>query len=92
LPNSNKPIANPIIVLREEFDDWAILFNPDSGDAHGLNPLGVFVWKKLDGEHAIDDIIEEIKSDCEDVPAEVDKDVSDFVKELTDKGLVGYVN
>ena len=92
MPNSNKPIANPIIVLREEFDDWAILFNPDSGDAHGLNPLGVFVWKKLDGEHAIDDIIEEIKSDCEDVPAEVDKDVSDFVKELTDKGLVGYVN
>ena len=24
-------VANPAIVLREEFDDWAILFDPDSG-------------------------------------------------------------
>ena len=60
MANTNKPIANPIIVLREEFDDWAILFNPDSGDAHGLNPIGVFVWKRLDGKHTINDIIEEI--------------------------------
>ncbi|HGJ67589.1 TPA: SynChlorMet cassette protein ScmD [bacterium] len=92
MPNNDKPIANPIIVLREEFDDWAILFNPDSGDAHGLNPVGVFIWKMLDGKHTIDDIIEEIKSDCDDVTAEVNKDVSDFIKELTDKGLVGYEN
>jgi hypothetical protein len=27
------PIANPLIVLREEFDDWAILFDPDTGSA-----------------------------------------------------------
>jgi hypothetical protein len=26
-----KPKANPEIVLREEFDDWALLFNPDTG-------------------------------------------------------------
>jgi len=92
LPNDDKPIANPIIVLREEFDDWAILFDPDSGDAQGLNPIGVFVWKRLDGKHTINDIIEEIKSDCDEVPPEVDEDVIDFVKELTDKGLVGHEN
>jgi len=28
----DKPIANPIVLLREEFDDWAILFNPDTAD------------------------------------------------------------
>ncbi len=28
----DKPIANPMIVFREEFDDWAVLFNPETGD------------------------------------------------------------
>ena len=32
MTHEDKPIANPLIVLREEFDDWAILFDPDSGD------------------------------------------------------------
>jgi SynChlorMet cassette protein ScmD len=88
----NNPIANPLIVLREEFDDWAILFNPDSGDAHGLNPIGVFVWKLLDGKHTINDIIEEVKSSCEEVSLDVNKDVNEFIEELTSKGLIGYEN
>ena len=45
----DKPIANPLVVLREEFDDWAILFDPDTGNAFGLNPTGVYLWKLLDG-------------------------------------------
>ena len=39
---TEKPIANPLIVLREEFDDWAILFDPDTGDAFGLNAAEPF--------------------------------------------------
>ena len=38
-----KPIANPIVVLREEFDDWAVLFNPDSAVAVGINTTTVHV-------------------------------------------------
>jgi hypothetical protein len=30
---TDKPIANPVVVLREKFDDWAILFNPDTAGA-----------------------------------------------------------
>lgn len=45
---NDKPVANPLIVLHEEFDDWAILFDPDRGNAFGLNPTGIFVWKLLD--------------------------------------------
>jgi hypothetical protein len=29
------PVANPLIMLREEVDDWAILFDPDTGNACG---------------------------------------------------------
>ena len=63
---TDKPIANPIVVLREEFDDWAILFNPDTADAIGTNPVGAAVWKRMDGKRSIDDIVSEIKNIFED--------------------------
>ena len=42
--DARNPVANPLIVLREEFDDWAVLFNPDTGAAAGINSMGVAIW------------------------------------------------
>ena len=42
-------IANPLMVLREEFDDWALLFDPDTSHSYGLNQVSVFIYKRLDG-------------------------------------------
>ncbi|PIS30582.1 SynChlorMet cassette protein ScmD [Candidatus Saganbacteria bacterium CG08_land_8_20_14_0_20_45_16] len=84
------PIANPNIVLREEFDDWAILFDPDSGDAFGLNPVSVLIWKALDGKNSLADITKKIQSSCTDVPAEAAVQTEEFIKSLADKGFVGY--
>lgn len=86
----DQPIANPLIVLREEFDDWAILFDPDSGQAFGLNPMGVFVWKRLDGRHTDRAIVEELRESCESLPEEAEQHVRDFIRELVERGLVGY--
>lgn len=86
------PIANPMMVLREEFDDWAILFNPDSGEAFGMNPVSVLIWKKLDGKHGTEELIKLVKDNCTEVPAEVNTHVADFLKELEEKGFVGYEN
>jgi len=47
----NKPVPNPMVVSREEFDDWAILFDPETGKAFGVNPIGTEIWNKLDGKH-----------------------------------------
>ena len=63
MESNQKPIANPLIVLREEFEDWAILFNPDKGTAFGLNPTGVYIWKFLDGEHSLDDLFQHLRRD-----------------------------
>jgi SynChlorMet cassette protein ScmD len=68
MKDNERPIANPYVVLREEFDDWAILFNPDTGRGFGLSPTGVYLWKLLDGEHPIDDLFEEIRGHSENVP------------------------
>ena len=87
---ANNPTANPLIVLREEFDDWAVLFDPDSGDAFGLNPIGVFIWKRLDGNHEISDILEDLQGAHEDVPDEAEGDLQEFIEDLVQRGLAGY--
>ena len=84
------PIANPLIVLREEFDDWAILFDPDTGNAFGLNPTGVFIWKHLDGKHGLKDIVEKLRENAEDVPEEAKDHLKEFVDDLVKQGLAGY--
>ena len=86
---STKPIANPLIVFREEFDDWAILFYPDTGDGFGLNPVSAFIWKRLDGRHTLQDILEELREACEDSPENAEQEIKDFIEELTGKGYVG---
>ncbi len=86
----DKPIANPMIVFREEFDDWAILFDPDSGFCHGLSPTGVFVWKHLDGRHTPEKIVEKLKEVCPDVPDTAREDIEAFLQDLAQRGMAGH--
>ena len=85
----DKPIANPIVVLREEFDDWAVLFNPDTADAVGTNPVGVAVWKLMDGKRSLEDIVSEIRNSFEDTPDAVFEEITAFVSTLAEYGFVG---
>ena len=86
---TDRPIANPIVVLREEFDDWAVLFNPETADAVGTNPVGVAVWKRMDGKRSLADIVAEIKNSFEDIPDVAFKEIADFVNRLAENGFVG---
>ncbi len=84
------PVANKDIVLREEFDDWAILFNPDNGETFVLNPVSVFVWKHLDGKHSADDIAVALQKECEGMPENAEESITRFMNELVEKGYAGY--
>jgi len=86
---TDRPIANPIVVLREEFDDWAVLFNPDTAEAVGTNPVGVAVWKRMDGKRSIEDIAAEIKNSFEDAPDAAFKEIAAFIDRLAENGFVG---
>jgi len=90
LAEKDKPTANPLVVLREEFDDWAVLFDPDTGNAVGLNPVGVFIWKLLDGSRTVEDILKKLRESCEKVPEEVEDHLQDFIQSLVERGLAGY--
>jgi len=90
MPESKKLTANPLVVLREEFDDWAVLFDPDTGNAYGLDPVGVFIWKRLDGSYTIENILKELRQNCEDVPQEAEGHLQNFTQSLVEQGLAGY--
>jgi len=84
------PVPNPLVVLREEFDDWAVLFNPDTARAVGVNPIGVSVWKLLDGRRTVDQIVREIDRQYDSVPECAPDDIGGFIDQLATGGFVGY--
>ena len=85
----DRPVANPIVVLREEFDDWAILFNPDTAAAVGINPVGVAVWKRMDGKRSLKEIVSEIKTSFTDTPEAALEEITAFVNTLAEGGFIG---
>jgi SynChlorMet cassette protein ScmD len=82
-----KFVANATIVLREESDDWALLYDPDSGEAYGLNPLGVIIWKHLDGKHGVADLVGILRRELKAVPGDAGDHVEEFLEALEKKGL-----
>jgi SynChlorMet cassette protein ScmD len=86
---TDRPIANPIVVLREEFDDWAVLFNPETTYAAGTNPVGVAVWKLMDGKSSIEEIVAKVRKSFKDSPDAAFKEIAGFIERLADNGFVG---
>ena len=87
---TKKLIINPVVVLRKEFDDWAVLFNPDTAEAVGINPVGVTIWELLAADSSLLDIIENIKENFADVPGSAAEDVQSFINDLTERGFIGF--
>ena len=82
------PLANPVIGLRQEFDEWGLLYNPDTSDSMAINPVGVVIWKLLDGKHTLPDIVGEVKIQFEDAPEMVKDDVVTFIQSLQARGYL----
>lgn len=76
----------PAISLREEFDDWALLFNPDTGHVAGLTPIAVTIWKSLVQGSALDEIVQQITAEYEVAPGTVEEDIRDFCADLVRQG------
>jgi SynChlorMet cassette protein ScmD len=85
---SDKPVANPLIVLREEFDDWAILFNPDTAEAMGINATGVRIWKQINGARTVAQLISLVQDSYNHVPDTVDEEITGFLHNLMQKGFL----
>ena len=83
-----KPKGNPTIVLREEFENQAFLYDPDTGNTYDLNPVGAFVWKGLDGRCSIGQIADKLIVEFETGSSSVIGDLNAFLCDLKDRGFI----
>jgi SynChlorMet cassette protein ScmD len=90
LSDKDNVFANPLVVLREELDDWAILFDPNTGEGFAINPISTFIWKCLDGQHTVENILAELRENCDDVPDDAKNCTEEFIQELLERGLAGH--
>jgi SynChlorMet cassette protein ScmD len=88
--DARKPLVNPAVVLREEFDDWAVIYNPDTAAACGINPVGVAIFKLLDGNHSLEQVVDAVKREFAEAPQSIADEVRAFVAALVDRGYAGY--
>ena len=70
------------MALHEEFDDWAVLFQPATGEAVGIAPVGVTIWKLVDGRRTVSEIAAEVAARYEEVPDTVVADTAAFIEDL----------
>ena len=87
---NRKALANPMIVLREEFDEWALLFDPDTNNIFAVDPVSVYIWKRLNGKHTQGEILKELLDDCDGVPEDAPQHIANFVGELIKNRLAEY--
>jgi hypothetical protein len=74
-----------------EFGTEGILLDPGSGDYAEVNEVGITIWKHIDGQKTVEEIIEELLAhfDADDVA--LSEDTAEFMEELIGKGLLSVV-
>lgn len=81
------PTPHPQISLREEFDDWALLYNPDNGRSVGLTPTGVSIWQSLSVGKDLDGIIQALTEEFDPLPEDVNEDIRTFCEQIVRAGF-----
>jgi hypothetical protein len=76
----------PGLVFREESDDCAILFDPDSGSVRILNETAAAVWKKLDGKIPLSEAFADLRQEFEEFGPEAEAQIRDLILELVRLG------
>lgn len=83
-------IRNPDVGLREESEQGALLFEPDSGQVKVINLTGLIIWKQCDGQHSVDEMIDAVLDTFEGAPRdEVAADVQNFLAVMLEAGFIG---
>lgn len=89
-PLSSCYLRNPDVVLREEDEDGGLLFNPDTNQVKVVNPTGLFIWQRCDGQNDFEQLVAAVVEEYEDAPAdEVRQDVQEFLDGMLQTGFIG---
>lgn len=83
-------VSNPQVVFREGLGECAVLYDPGTDMGFNLNSVSTYVWKRLDGKHTIQDILAELREDCDSIPDNAEGCIEEFIHDMLKRGLAGY--
>ncbi len=78
-------------LVLEEIDDEVVILDLQNNVYFGLNEVGKFVWRGLEAEQTIGEIIADLLAEFEVEREVVAKDVRDFVADALENELVSRV-
>lgn len=81
--------VNPNLVLRIEDDDCALLFDPDSGRVQMLNATAVDIWRLLDGNRTLQEVVDCLRERYDGINGTVEGQIIALTGQLTELGAVG---
>ena len=83
-----------MILTRSPVTAWrviegeAMILSLDTKAFRGLNAVGSRVWELIDGRNSVDEIVEAITREFDVTRERAATDISAFMQQLLDKGLV----
>lgn len=92
LPSNTRLLANPNFVLREEEDESALLFDPDTGSVRILNSSAVAIWKLLDGKRDRAALISALTEQFDGIDEGAEAQIVQVLDNLFTCGAIGVVS
>ena len=84
-------IVNPAVIIRDDFEDFGIIYNPETDKSYSINQTGVEILKHIQSQTPIPEIADKLRENFSEVPDDISGRVDMFIKTLIDKGLLFYV-
>jgi len=82
LTSTDRLVPSPEVILRDDFEDAAVLFHPHTAEALCISAVGVAIWRALDGRHTLAQVAAAVATECDAPPDTVLEDTLAFVERL----------
>jgi hypothetical protein len=85
---STYPRRHPDTAFRQVGDEGGLVVLPGRAEVKVLNPVGIAVFKMLDGSRDLDTLAAAIAEEFEIAPEKARQDVISFLEELQHEGML----
>ena len=80
MTGQNKYRANPVVSFKDEGDEGAVLYNPDTDKCVIINSAGSIIWRYLEEPRTFDEIISMLSERFSEVNIEIAReDLEQFI-------------
>jgi hypothetical protein len=88
--NASTVIRPTTRLAYQELADGAggVLLHLETGQYHGVNSVGALVWSLVGDGTRYGDLVDAVRAQVEDPPADLSQDVAEFLAELQSRNLI----